>query len=327
MHLVCETLDDALRDLYPRLLEHTEIIVTSRGDTRESLGVLIEIEKPRARLSRTETRCKPFSCLGELLWYLTRDNKLDFIVRYIRDYENESEDGITVYGGYGARLFGQRHENQIENVIRLLCVNPLSRRAVIQLFNAEDISHRYKEIPCTTTMQFIIRHGRLNMLTNMRSNDAFIGLPHDIFCFTMIQEIIACSLGCQLGIYKHFVGSMHLYETCREEAEQYLSEAVQPRIEMPPMPEGDPWSPIRRLLDAEHRIRSGEMIDAGRWGVGAYWADLIRLLQIFEATGDEERINALKSEMAFKPYGPYIDSRKMMKPRKPQTPAQPSLKH
>ena len=148
------------------------------------------------------------------------------------------------------------------------------------------------------------------MITNMRSNDAYIGLPHDIFCFTMLQEIVARSLGYELGIYKHFVGSMHLYQIDQENARRYFEEGVQRTIEMPPMPEGDPWPSIQKLLDAEQRIRKGEAIDADRWGVDPYWADLIRLLQIFAAKGEEDRIEALKSAMAFRCYGPYINSRK-----------------
>jgi thymidylate synthase len=326
MHVARETLDDALRELYPPLLASTEFIATSRGDTTELVGVLVEITRPRARLSRTETRGKPFSCLGELLWYLSRDNSLDFITRYIPAYEDETEDGLTVHGGYGRRLFRQRDHNQVHNVLDLLRAQPLSRRAVIQLFNAEDISRHHKEIPCTTTLQFLLRNGQLHMLTTMRSNDAHKGFPHDVFCFTMMQEIIARSLGHEIGAYKHFVGSMHLYKQNREDAQRFIDEAVQPRIEMPPLPEGDPWCSIRRVLEAELRIRQGEAIDADSWGVEPYWADLIRLLQIFAATGDEERIKVLKSAMAFKRYGPYVDSRIPMTPRSPQCPIQPSLR-
>lgn len=50
-------------------------------------------------MSRSETRGKPYSCLGELLWYLSRDNRLDFIQNDIARYKDESEDGETVYGG------------------------------------------------------------------------------------------------------------------------------------------------------------------------------------------------------------------------------------
>jgi thymidylate synthase len=108
---------------------------------------------------------------------------------------------------------------------------------------------------------------------------------------------------------------MHLYEADRAVAQQYVDEQVQPRIEMPAMPEGDPWSSIEKMLDAESRVRRGETIDAGSWGVDPYWADLIRLLQIFGATGEKGRIDALKSAMIFKRYGSYIDIRKTVSPR------------
>lgn len=96
MHIACETLDDVLFNLYPRLLEAPLVSGTTRGANNELLGVLIEIGNPRARLSRTETRGRPFSALGELLWYLSKDNKLDFIEPFVPAYRDESEDGVPL---------------------------------------------------------------------------------------------------------------------------------------------------------------------------------------------------------------------------------------
>ena len=315
MRFCGETFDDLLRKLLPKMLASKIHISPSRGPARELTGVLLELARPRARLSRTETRGKPFSCLGELLWYLSRDNSLAFIRYYIKEYEKEAEDGETVYGGYGPRLFNQRGHDQIKNIISVLRNSSESRRAVIQLFNAEDIADRHKEIPCTCTLQFFVRKNRLILLTTMRSNDVYVGLPHDIFCFTMLQEIIARSLGLELGIYKHFVGSLHLYDTDLDEAQQYLSEAVQATVQMPAMPIGDPWPSVSKLLDAEYRIREGAVLDAAVWNVDHYWADLIRLLQIFAATGDRSKIEALEEKMVFRKYTPYIAGRKTMRPR------------
>ena len=61
-------------------------------------------------------------------------------------------------------------------------------------------------------MQFLVRRGSLHMVVHMRSNDAFLGLSHDIFAFTFIQELVARSLGLKLGTYKHMVGSLHIYD-------------------------------------------------------------------------------------------------------------------
>jgi thymidylate synthase len=215
MRFDVETLDDALLALYQELLARDPSIEASRGAFSEILGVSIEIHKPRARLSRSKTRGKVFSSLGELLWYLTEDNCLDFIVPYIPDYRKYSEDGVSIYGGYGPRIFRQRGHDQLLNIITLLRKRPTSRKAVVQIFNAEDLANHHKDIPCTTTLQFLVRDELVHLIVTMRSNDAYIGLPHDVFCFTMLQEIVTRSLNRELGTYIHFVGSMHLYEPDR----------------------------------------------------------------------------------------------------------------
>lgn len=327
MRISGKILDDLLRKVLTKLLASTNQIMTSRGPAREITGILLELERPLARLSRSETRGRPFSSLGEFLWYLSRDNRLDFIRYYIPDYDNETEDGETIYGGYGPRIFRQRCQDQLRNVVKQLRDNPTSRRAVIQIFNAEDIERRHSEIPCTCTLQFLIRRNRLHMLTTMRSNDAYIGLPHDIFCFTLLQEVLARTLGVALGPYSHFVGSLHLYDENRDEAKQYLDEGVQATIAMPAMPNGDPWSAIRKVLDAEFRIRRGEEIDADEWGVGPYWANLIRLLQVYAArrSGAKARIKMLKAKMASTTFSPYIDGPRPPRRRRParKTPPPP----
>jgi thymidylate synthase len=315
MRLTGRTLDDLLQKLLSKLLASTNYTAPSRGGARELVGVLLELKNPRARLSRSETRGKPFSCLGEFLWYLTGDNRLDFISYYIPAYCAETEDGETIYGGYGPRLFRQRGHNQIQNVIDLLLMTPESRRAVIQIFDAEDIARRHKEVPCTCTVHFLVRQKRLHMLTSMRSNDSYKGLPHDIFCFTMLQEVLARTLGLEVGTYKHFVGSLHLYEDDQEFARQYLNEGWQSTISMPPMPIGDPRPSLRKVLDAEYRIRYGAELDVKVWSVEPYWADLIRLLQVFAVTGDMGKVEALKRKMVFDNYAAYIEKRKEMVPR------------
>jgi thymidylate synthase len=318
MQISDRILDDLLRKVLRKLLASKNRSTATRGPARELVGVLLKLERPLARLSRSETRGRAFSCLGEFLWYLSGDNQLDFIHHYIPAYDRESEDNKTVYGGYGPRIFNQRGHNQLENVIALLRKHPGSRRAVIQLFNAEDLgTPRHREIPCTNTMQFLVRDNKLHLITTMRSNDAYMGLPHDIFCFTMLQEVMARTLGVDVGAYQQCVGSLHLYDRDQAKAQQYIDEGFQSIVPMPAMPSGDPWSSIKTLLNVEARIRRGEKIDANLCGVGEYWADLIRLLQIFAASGDHRKIEALKAKMVFDGYSPYIETRKRRSALKP----------
>lgn len=319
MEIVGESLDDILMELYGCLQNCTYRNEGSRGATREILGVSLRISKPRARLSRSENRGKPFSALGELLWYLARSDKLDFIFPYVEQYKKDAVGGI-IEGAYGPRLFAMRGAiDQIANVAELLVKKPTTRRAVIQLFNAEDIATDHKEIPCTTTLQFFIRDGCLHMSTTLRSNDAYWGLPHDVFCFTMIQEMLARRLQVDLGEYYQYVGSMHVYERFFEKLPEYISEGFHKAVEMPEMPVGNPFQLVGQLLEAERRIRRGEKIAAGEIVQAPYWADIVRLVQIFWASGDNKRLDELKAELIHPIYRSYLEGRRAMRRRISET--------
>lgn len=311
MYLRAKTLDDLLRAVLAKLLTTRNRVTPTRGAATEFIGVLLELTNPRARLSRTETKGRLFSSLGELLWYLAGSKNVNFISYYVSRYRAESDDGRTVHGGYGPRFFGMRGHNQVRNVLRLLKKRRSSRRAVIQLFDAADISRKHKEIPCTCTLQFMIRRGRLHMVTHMRSNDAFVGLPHDVFAFTMLQEIFARTLGVELGSYRHAVGSLHLYKRDRANARDYLKEGWQATIAMPRMPRGNPWPQLRKLVRAEAAIRSGKSVRLGAFD--SYWGDLARLLMIYRRFKDRNSVSIvrLKREMAARIYDPYIEDKRV----------------
>ena len=76
------------------------------------------------------------------------------------------------------------------------------------------------------------------------------------------------------------------------------------------MPTGDPWPNVRKLLSAERKIRNGERVDVT--SLPRYWADLVRLLQVFQNTGRKTKIAEIKSQMASNVYDAYIDKRATM---------------
>jgi thymidylate synthase len=275
-----DTLDDLLREALTAIQSQGRANVASRGANHELIGAQLELRAPRARLSRTESRGRIISALGELVWYLSGSNDVEQIAHYIPLYRKDAKDGV-VYGGYGPRLFNHRGVDQVKNVLHLLRENPSTRRAVIQLFSAEDVATRYLEVPCTCTLQFLLRDKRLHLVVGMRSNDAFIGLPHDVFCFTMLQEIFARTLGVELGSYLHFVGSFHRYDSDAEKVSEFLQEGWQIEMPMPVMPLGDPWPAVRRLVELESQIRlDGDLSTSALDGLNPYWVDLVRLLLV-----------------------------------------------
>ena len=207
---------------------------------------------------------------------------LDFIRFYLKDYPPKDATG-SLQEAYGPRLKGTGefgyNIDQINRVIEKLRKKPDTRRAAITLLESSDLEPSQKEAPCTIGLQFIRRRERLHLVAMMRSNDAYLGFPHDVFCFTMIQELVARSLGIRVGDYHHFATSLHLYEDDQDSVADYLGEGFQnPVFAMPKMPSGCQMENLAAFLEVERAIRQGEIADARQISLAPYWRDLSLVL-------------------------------------------------
>ncbi|MHA6312377.1 thymidylate synthase [Pantoea sp. S-LA4] len=301
-----DCIDDLLKEVHAAIIKDGSRIKASKGDTIEILGASLVLTDPVKRVSRTESRSKIISCMGEFLWYLTGDNKLSFIERYISIYKEFAEDDGTIRGGYGPRIFSMHNiHNQLENIITQLSHKKTSRRALLQLFDASDLAlesndyKEYKDIPCTISLQFLIRDEKLNLFVNMRSNDAFKGLTHDIFAFTMIQEFIAKILNCGLGQYYHYVSSMHLYvddlpRVSALQREGFMStESI-----MGEMPAIDSLDLRFKILKVEESLRNDKFFNIDHSELNDYWKDLMRLIKINYLFRGDDSLQEAHDEIA-----------------------------
>jgi thymidylate synthase len=116
------------------------------------------------------------------------------------------------HGAYGPRLrrWGG-NTDQLDNVRLLLKQSPDTRRATIQLFDPGKDFASVSDIPCTIGYRFSLRDNRLDLVTNMRSQDAWLGLPYDLFFGTVLLELMARWVEVQVGVYRHVIDSFHLY--------------------------------------------------------------------------------------------------------------------
>ena len=275
-------LDEILRELYSKLSESTDTFEASKGKGQDLLAPKVILKDPRSRISATETRARLISALGEFCWYMSGSADLGFIRFYMPNYPPEGVMG-SIEEAYGPRFVGTgefgRSFNQIERIIDRLQRKPDTRRAVISVLEPSDLEPGRTEAPCTTALQFIRRRERLHMVAVMRSNDAYLGFPHDVFCFTMIQELVARSLGIQVGEYHHFATSLHLYEQDVEKVSRYLDEGFQnPTFAMPKMPSGCQRQNLRAFLHTENAIRNGLVTEAAKIQLPVYWRDLSLVL-------------------------------------------------
>jgi len=275
-------LDEILRKLYSELSKSTDTFEASKGKGKDLLGSKVLLKDPCARISATATRGRLISALAEFCWYMSGSADLDFIRFYIQDYPPEEATG-SLEEAYGPRLIGTgefgRSFNQIERVIDRLRQRPDTRRAAISILEPSDLEPEKAEAPCTIALQFVRRRERLHLIAMMRSNDAYLGFPHDVFCFTMIQELVARSLGVQVGEYHHFATSLHLYERDQDKVSAYLGEGFQsPTFAMPKMPSGCQLDNLKAFLKTERAIRSGTITSAAQMELPEYWRDLALVL-------------------------------------------------
>ncbi|MBO9184579.1 thymidylate synthase [Rhizobium sp. L80/93] len=310
-----ETIDGLLRQVYQQLLsddQRNRRVYSRKGFSTEIFAALLELKNPRARVSRSIGRSKITSALGEMSWYLAGSDALPFIKHYLDRYDEFSDDKTTLNGAYGKRMFGIRGRYKIgakvkigtewQRVIDTLKERPGSRNATIQLFSNADVRRDSLDIPCTCSLQFVVRDGLLDLEAHMRSNDAYLGLPHDIFSFTMFQEIAARQLGYEVGHYFHSVGSLHLYDDTedlkpRKMAQSYISEHYLDDVPMVPMPAGDPWESIREFLGVEEALRLGSPAIDIPASMTPYWRDLAVMLKIHATLEDAETAAVIKTHV------------------------------
>ncbi|MEX2410958.1 MAG: thymidylate synthase [Candidatus Paceibacterota bacterium] len=302
-----DTVDDLMYETFKSCKTGGSIIESTRGENKkikELVDAKLVLTNPLSRLSISGTRSTPYSAIGELFWYLSGSNELEFIEYYISLYRKESEDNETVTGAYGPRIMGVESINQLENIISLLRRREASKKAVIQIYEKKDLDEHIKKkhnsVPCTLTLQFLVRNSKVDMIVNMRSNDIIYGLPHDIFAFTMMQEIIARSIDKELGVYIHNVGSLHYYTEMEAIINDYMYEGYHSTLlgEMPRMP-SNTYHILPKLLDTEAQIRKGLNVDLDKLNLDDYWHDILLLLKCFKHFNLREKESFFREKEKF----------------------------
>lgn len=219
------TIDSVWMEWFNMLSESPQNAQSRDGDViGEVVNAVTIIDDPTRCFMQNSIRKLPMRyCIGELLWYLSRNKKLDAIRLYTKAWDRMSDDGETVNSNYGNMICDHYGFDQLAMVEDLLKNNPESRQAVINIKPAIDLRvEKTKDLNCTVCLQFLIRDDKLYMTTYMRSNDLWMGFPNDVFQFTCMQIWLAMRLGVKLGTYTHIAGSLHLYERDYNKAKENI---------------------------------------------------------------------------------------------------------
>ena len=247
-----ESLEQAYPNIINALLTEGKVVSPRGMVTKEISPACITITNPRKRVIPSAVRKLNYGFMcAELIWMLEGSDDVNFIGHYNSIWKSFTDDGQTLNGAYGKRIFnwdsGMRtitrekvidssgnkelvstneHViiNQFQKAYEQLKNDKFSRQATIVLFDPYKDYKETKDKPCTNLMRFMIRENKLNMTVFMRSNDIWRGTPYDIFNFTMLQEIMACMLGIDIGKYTHVADSLHIYESDFELGQKVVEE-------------------------------------------------------------------------------------------------------
>lgn len=150
---------------------------------------------------------------AEAFWILSGDDTVAGIAKYNVAIAQFSDDGQKFFGAYGPKI-----KSQIGGVIDKLRQDRDTRQAGLTLWRENPPAT--KDVPCTIAMFFSIRDKKVNAHVFMRSSDAWLGVPYDVFNFSMVAHLICCELNAQAGSDELLspgtlyltAASSHLYE-------------------------------------------------------------------------------------------------------------------
>lgn len=187
-------------------------IVGPRGkNTKEIIAHQTKIDMNQPVLSVVARKMGYRFMCAEAWWILSGHNRVDLIKPYSKDISNFSDNGITFAGAYGPKIV-----DQLQYVVECFEQDIESRQAVEIIWRENP--RKSKDIPCTISVQFIIRNGKLHCIDTMRSSDAWLGWVYDVFNFSCLSMWIVLALkqkgiNVELGNLTLQAGSQHLYES------------------------------------------------------------------------------------------------------------------
>lgn len=238
-------------------------LVSPRGKlTKEIPQRTIEVDMRKPVLRVPDRSLSYKFMVAEAFWILSGDDRVETIAPYNSRIAAFSDDGERFFGAYGPKIVAQ-----LPYIIEKLQADEDSRQAGLTIWR--ECPPNTKDVPCTVAVFFNIRGGKLNAHVFMRSSDVWLGVPYDVFNFSMLSHLV-CGLLNERRLVADAVSpgrlfltaaSSHLYETNWDDAKMCLGSTVLDQIETPKLLWNDPQFLMSELKD----LRDSRPGDARRW--------------------------------------------------------------
>lgn len=246
---------DALQDILTNGVE-----VSPRGKlTKEMPQRTLVVNTRRPVLTIPERSLSYRFMAAEAYWILSGDDRVETIAPYNSRIKEFSDDGERFFGAYGPKI-----REQLPYVVAKLLEDPDTRQAGLTIWR--ESPPQTKDVPCTVAIFFGIRNDMLNCHVFMRSSDVWLGVPYDVFTFSMLTHLVSGLLNeslrsVQPGTLYLTAASSHLYEPNWADAKLCLSSLVR---EQPLTPTAY-WTGLPGLVEGLKELRDTKPGNPLRW--------------------------------------------------------------
>lgn len=241
--------------------------VSPRGKlTKEIPQRTIAVDMRRPVLCVPDRKLSYQFMAAEAFWILSGDDRVETIAPYNARIAEFSDDGERFFGAYGPKIRGQ-----LPYIIDKLMADPDSRQAGLTIWR--ECPPDTKDVPCTIAIFCNIRGDKLNVHVFMRSSDVWLGVPYDVFNFSMFGHLVCALLNEKFDMEGNdsvvtpgnlylTAASSHLYETNWAVAHEVLNgNAIKTQPETPSYLFNDPAD----LMETLKTLRDTKPGNPIRW--------------------------------------------------------------
>lgn len=161
--------------------------------------------------------------LEELLWLIRGGHNSKDLNSSIWDHWADEGGDLGPIYGVQWRGLGACTQDQLGRVVESLKSDPHSRRHLVSAWIPDDIDSMALP-PCHTLFQFNMdSQNRLHTSLYMRSGDMFLGVPFNIFEYSVMTHMVAKLVGAEARQLNVYIANAHIYHNHMEQVKEQLN--------------------------------------------------------------------------------------------------------
>lgn len=214
------TFEEAFKEINDIIIKSPDFVVESRiGHCHEIGSAVIEVFEPESAIFQ-DTRINRIDYdYAEAFWKFMISGGTDAVEAF-KEYPNVakfiSKPKSDALPANFNTFYGPRIVAQLPALLKELKEKPNSRRVVFQILESSDQallnSDETLEYPCTDSVTYYIRDGRLYTHCHMRSQNCAVVMQLDFYLQWKLMNLIAEECGVKVGTYTHSMVSAHVFE-------------------------------------------------------------------------------------------------------------------